>query len=228
MLWPPRWAVGGALPTTAALFPSRVGTPSQAWGSDRADTQGGRVWVSTRIQVLPRPAQRFAAGPHCHLGTQSVSNLPQPSRPWAAAKGWAIWRPLTSGWTRAPVHGVAVTCVHRIMQNSHQLLTHCPAGEDANKVSHLEKQLGGFPWWSRVKNLPANAGDMGSIPNLGTKIPHIVGQLSPWATTTETCRPRAGALQKEKPPQWEACTPRLEKAQAQQWRASTAKNRMLF
>ena len=36
-----------------------------------------------------------------------------------------------------------------------------------------------------VKSLPANAGDMGSIPGPGTKIPHAVGQLSPHATTRE-------------------------------------------
>ena len=36
-----------------------------------------------------------------------------------------------------------------------------------------------------AKNLPANAGDMGSIPGLGTKIPHVAGQLNPCAITTE-------------------------------------------
>ena len=36
-----------------------------------------------------------------------------------------------------------------------------------------------------VKNPPANAGDTGSISDLGTKIPHITGQLSSCATTTE-------------------------------------------
>ena len=36
-----------------------------------------------------------------------------------------------------------------------------------------------------VKNLPYNAGGMGSIPGQGTKIPHAAGQLSPCATTTE-------------------------------------------
>ena len=30
-----------------------------------------------------------------------------------------------------------------------------------------------------VKNLPSNAGDVGSISGLGTKIPHAAGQLSP-------------------------------------------------
>ena len=43
-----------------------------------------------------------------------------------------------------------------------------------------------------VENLPSNTGDMdtGVIPGQGTKIPHAVGQLSPWATTRE-----AGATQ---------------------------------
>ena len=44
-----------------------------------------------------------------------------------------------------------------------------------------------FSGVSVVKNLPANAGHMGSIPGLGTKIPHIVRQLSLCATTTEAC-----------------------------------------
>ena len=33
-----------------------------------------------------------------------------------------------------------------------------------------------------VKNPPSNAGDVGSIPGRGTKIPHAAGQLSPHAT----------------------------------------------
>ena len=40
----------------------------------------------------------------------------------------------------------------------------------------------------RDKNLPANAGDTGSIPSLG-KILHALEQLCPWATTTETHAP---------------------------------------
>ena len=35
------------------------------------------------------------------------------------------------------------------------------------------------------ENPPANAGDVGSIPGQGTKIPHAVEQLSPRATTAE-------------------------------------------
>ena len=46
-----------------------------------------------------------------------------------------------------------------------------------------------FPGGPVVKNLPYNAGDMGSIPGQGTKIPHVVGQLSPRTTTIELARP---------------------------------------
>ena len=39
-----------------------------------------------------------------------------------------------------------------------------------------------------VKNLSYNAGDAGSIPGQGTKVPHATGQLSPHTATTEpTC-----------------------------------------
>ena len=42
-----------------------------------------------------------------------------------------------------------------------------------------------FPGGPVVKNTPYNAGDAGSIPGQGTKIPYAMGQLSPSTTTTE-------------------------------------------
>ena len=36
-----------------------------------------------------------------------------------------------------------------------------------------------------VRNPPCNAGDMGSVPDWGTKIPHATGQLSLCAITAE-------------------------------------------
>ena len=52
----------------------------------------------------------------------------------------------------------------------------------------MSKYPGDFPGGPVVKNPPYNAGDTGSIPGQGTKIPHAVGQISPCATTTElTC-----------------------------------------
>ena len=57
-------------------------------------------------------------------------------------------------------------------------------------------QVRDFPGGPVVKNLPASAGDTGSSPGLGTKIPHAVGQLSLRATATEAREPRAHALYK--------------------------------
>ena len=42
-----------------------------------------------------------------------------------------------------------------------------------------------FPGSPVVKNLPSNAGDVGSTPGQGTKIPHATGHLSLRTTTTE-------------------------------------------
>ena len=46
------------------------------------------------------------------------------------------------------------------------------------------KDLGDFPVGLVVKNLPANAGNTGSIPGQGTKIPHAVKELSLLAAVT--------------------------------------------
>ena len=77
-----------------------------------------------------------------------------------------------------------------------------------------------------VKNLPSNAGDAGSTPGQGTKIPRAVGQLSPCATTTELVRlkeracapqtteptsPGAHVPQPTEPTRSGACTSQLER-----------------
>ena len=83
----------------------------------------------------------------------------------------------------------------------------------------LRTQGQGFPGGTVVKNPPANAGDMGSSPAPGrshmprsnyARVPQLLSLcskaretqlLSPRATTTEVCAPRARAPQQEKPPQ---------------------------
>ena len=47
----------------------------------------------------------------------------------------------------------------------------------------LKKPPRAFPDGPGVKNPPA--GDMGSVPGRGTRIPHATGQLNPHATTRE-------------------------------------------
>ena len=48
-----------------------------------------------------------------------------------------------------------------------------------------ETKVRGFLGGPVVKNSPSNAGDAGSIPGRGTKIPHATEQLSPCTTTTK-------------------------------------------
>ena len=49
----------------------------------------------------------------------------------------------------------------------------------------LISQLGDFPGGAMVTNPSCNAGDMNSIPDWETKIPHALEQLRPRATTME-------------------------------------------
>ena len=57
-----------------------------------------------------------------------------------------------------------------------------------HKIINIKNGRGDFPSGPVVKNPPYNAGDAGSIPGQGTKIPHAAGQLSPCTTTTEFAR----------------------------------------
>ena len=49
------------------------------------------------------------------------------------------------------------------------------------KKKKRERENGG----PKVKNPSCNVGDMSSVLGQGTKIPHAMEQLSPWAVTTE-------------------------------------------
>ena len=50
---------------------------------------------------------------------------------------------------------------------------------------HEDNRSRDFPGGPVAKNLLSNAGDTGSIPGQGTKIPHAVGKLSLNAANTE-------------------------------------------
>ena len=70
-----------------------------------------------------------------------------------------------------------------------------------------------FPGGPVVKNPPSNAGEAGSIPGQGTKIPHAVGQLSAYVTTTELMRlnERARVPQTTEPTRPGTHVPKLER-----------------
>ena len=59
-------------------------------------------------------------------------------------------------------------------------------GRRGNTIWKLARD---FPGGPVVKNLPANAEDMGSVPAWSRKIPHASEQLSPYTTTLEACMP---------------------------------------
>ena len=88
----------------------------------------------------------------------------------------------------------------------------------------LKIWLRDFPGGPVIKNLPSNAGDEGSIPGWGIKIPHGVGAPEPTGQNSEPALSRATeacALQLGRSPH----VLQLEKAHALQWRPSTAKTK---
>ena len=54
-----------------------------------------------------------------------------------------------------------------------------------NNANMNLKIRGDFPGGLVIKNPSCNAGDTGSIPGQGSKIPHSTGQLSPCTATAE-------------------------------------------
>ena len=58
----------------------------------------------------------------------------------------------------------------------------------AKTLSGLKNMTRNFPGGPVVKNPSYNAGDAGSIPGQGTRIPRATGQLSSRAATTELAR----------------------------------------
>ena len=93
----------------------------------------------------------------------------------------------------AQAHRPVATKVHRKMgqrstravqagpQPSEQHILGCQAPETDLQRGDFED----FPGSPVVKNPTCNAGDAGSIPDQGTKIPHDMEQQSPHATATE-------------------------------------------
>ena len=73
-----------------------------------------------------------------------------------------------------------------------------------------------FPGGPVLKNPPSNAGDAGSIPGRGIKIPHATGQLSPRASRREPECPKRRSPRTLEPAHHnereKTCTPQLERS----------------
>ena len=76
------------------------------------------------------------------------------------------------------------------------------ASRAAPGKSGLHARGEGVPGGPVVKNLPSNAGDVGSIPGWGTKIPYASQQLSLCAATIEPVLQRLGAAPTEARGPW--------------------------
>ena len=70
----------------------------------------------------------------------------------------------------------------------------------ASTIKYDLRNSGGLPWWHSGWESTCQCRGHGFEPWSG-RIPYAAQQLSPCATTTEACAPRARALQQGKPPQ---------------------------
>ena len=84
---------------------------------------------------------------------------------WPLAQGWLVQRKSDS-WGVGPqreeaCYRLGILCIRDIVLAEPLLL--------------ISLRIGDFPGGPVAKNLPSNAGVMGSIPGWGTKIPHTAG-----------------------------------------------------
>ena len=93
------------------------------------------------------------------------------------------------GLVRSPAEGNGNPLQYSSLENSIQCMSHKEPDTtellSTHKVPINKTLLEDFPGGLMVKNLPSNAGDVGSIPGQGTKIPHDTKQLS-LCTTMKT------------------------------------------
>ena len=71
--------------------------------------------------------------------------------------------------------------LHATRQTAAALQTQLLSAHSKSKIWKRD-----FPGCPLVENPPCNAGEEGSIPSQGTKIPHAPGQLSPYTPTEPT------------------------------------------
>ena len=93
-------------------------------------------------------------------------------------------------WTLCFLQNTPESALWKVYQNCGPLCDGVCSGLNSGPWIHLHLipktcKCGDFPGGPVVKNLPTNAGEVGSIPGQGTKIPHAMEQLSLSVATTE-------------------------------------------
>ena len=109
---------------------------------------------------------------------------------------------------------VQYTHTHRKQYQAHKYI-YSSAMQYNSYLKSLRMDLPGGPV---VKNLPVNAGDMGSVPGLGTKIPNAGGNQAyvPHKRSSHTTTSKACTLLSSRYAITEASTSRLEKVHVPQ------------
>ena len=187
----------------------------------QADGHRGAVGSIRAVQLAWVPSVHVHAwGSPGHHGS--------PKKWWDAHSFWLYTTSTGTTGTQA------VNFVSKLLQNNSVCIDIA--------IRHINKLLGDFPGGAVVQNLPANAGDTGSIPGLRRSyMPQSNKPVSHnyWArvcaTTTEARAPRApcsttreatavrspSTARKNSP-----CAPQLEKAHVQQQRPNAAENKL--
>ena len=119
--------------------------------------------------------------------------------PWVGnIPGEGNGNPLQYSCLRNPTdRGTWRATVHSVIKGSDMTEHACQQDFFPQTCSKTNSPQRGFPGGPVVTNSPFNAGDLGLIPGLGTKISHATGQLSPHAST-ELAHSKARVLQLEK------------------------------
>ena len=112
----------------------------------------------------------------------------------------------------------------RFLLQLQQITTNLASLHSSHLVSHScidQKSYWGLPWWLSSKDPPANAGDMGSIPDSGRSpllqrneahVPQLLtlGSKAHVSQTLKPACPASCALQQEQLLQWETRALQLE------------------
>ena len=125
-----------------------------------------------------KPRTPRAASRHLKLGKRQERDSPGGDQPCPHRD----FRPLASPPCPGPVLATGPSSPHPQAALGHRRCDPLPC---AWEVRVMEGKQGDFPGGSLVENSPSSAGDVGSIPGQGTKVPHPMGQLSQCIATTE-------------------------------------------
>ena len=152
------------------------GVPSASWRPRRA---GGMVQSMSEGENQEHRGPR--AGEDGCPSSNSKFTLPRPLCPILTLKDLDDVHPHWGGWSSLlslPIQ-MLISPWNTLMNTQRYCWPATWASPNPVKLTHKTNHHKDFPGGPVVKNPPSHAGDSGSIPGQGTKIPHAAGQLNP-------------------------------------------------